>query len=47
MTGGGFGGCVVAVMAKDVAADITTHLASWLRSRLRTPPLLLTVSASA
>jgi galactokinase len=47
MTGGGFGGCVVAVIAKDAAADITTHLASWLRSRLRTPPLLLTVSASA
>jgi galactokinase len=47
MTGGGFGGCVVAVMAKDAAADIATHLTAWLRSRLSTPPLLLTVSASA
>ena len=45
MTGGGFGGCVVAVMDAAAAPQVENDLRRWLRTRSEGPPMVLRLGA--
>jgi galactokinase len=45
MTGGGFGGCVVAVMDAAAAPQVENDLRRWLRTRVDGPPMVLRLGA--
>jgi len=45
MTGGGFGGCVVAVMDAANAPQVENDLRRWLRTRVEGPPMVLRLGA--
>ena len=45
MTGGGFGGCVVAVMDAANAPQVEKDLRRWLRTRVDGPPMVLRLGA--
>jgi galactokinase len=45
MTGGGFGGCVVAVMDAAALPQVEKDLRRWLQAHVDGPPLVLQVGA--
>jgi galactokinase len=47
MTGGGFGGCVVALLARDRLPDIMAHVAGHYRTPSGDPPMMIRAEPSA
>jgi galactokinase len=45
MTGGGFGGCVVAVMDAAALPQVEKDLRRWLQAHVDGPPLVLQLGA--